>query len=256
MLNRYKITIAYDGTDFCGWQAQPHDPTISVCMQEVFYKTFGEKISLVGASRTDTGVHALGQVVVFSTKLSLSPERLILAWNEHLPKSILIRSIRIVPESFDVYSNVYQKVYYYHLFLHQPIPFISRYGWYFRFINLVDWNKFSQALSLYIGTHDFSSFCKIRDCEKNPIRTIDRITLTKLSRWNIMRVTVRGRSFLRFQIRRMIGYALDVAWRKDLSVNYLKGVLENPNSQQTLLKAEAAGLCLRKVVYKDDISGG
>ena len=152
--------------------------------------------------------------------------------------------------------DVYYKIYLYNLFLEKPLPFISRYGWYYEFINHVDLEKFNKILQLYVGTHDFRSFCKLdpkenpNDEDKNTIRTIDLIKIKKLPQYKCLQITVKGKSFLRFQIRRMIGYALDVARRKNLSVNYIKGLLDNPNSKQTLVKAKGQGLILRKIVYK------
>lgn len=248
----YRAIIAYDGTDFFGWQIQPQAITITACLQETFFKVFQRPVIITGASRTDTGVHALGQVATFSTDLNLSPATIKKAWNNRLPKSILIRDLHEIHADFNPQKNVRQKTYYYHLFLKKQSPFIARFGWLYEFINHVDFEKFAQALALYEGEHDFASFCKIEDKEKSTIRTIDSITLTKIPHYGMLRVTIKGKSFLRFQIRRMIGYALDLARRKDLPVSYLKGIRDNPNAQQILLKADGCGLCLRKVIYHDE----
>ncbi len=173
-----------------------------------------------------------------------------LAWNNLLPKSIMIRDLQVVPDNFHACFHVEQKIYHYHLFLQRPLPFWARYGWHYRFIPEVDFSKFEQALNLYLGEHDFGSFCKVDEEGKDTVRRIDLIKLERFNRFGMLRVTVVGPGFLRFQIRRMVGYALDVARRKDLSLNYLKDLLNNPDPKQTLLKAEACGLCLRKVVYK------
>lgn len=252
---KYKITVAYDGTDFFGWQEQPKDITISSVLKKTFCDVFGGPIKLIGASRTDTGVHALGQVAMITTDLNLNPKTMGYAWNNHLPKSIIIRSVEHAPDNFHPCCNVRQKTYYYHLFLRQPLPMFARYGWFYHVIEKVDLEKFKSALNLYVGTHNFSSFCKLSpDEDKTPVRTIDSITVEKISHLNSLRIIIKGRSFLRFQIRRMVGYALDVAHRPNLSLKYLQGMLDNPNSQQTLLKADASGLCLRKVVYDHDIT--
>jgi len=249
----FKITIAYDGTDFHGWQIQPEDITITSCMQDAFSNVFGEKINIVGASRTDSGVHALGQMARFRSDINIDLQKLISAWNDKLPNSILIRKIEKVDQSFHPCTNVYQKTYWYHLFLKKPLPFVFRYGWFYRFINKIDLKKFEKALQLYIGKHDFASFCKVEEPEKETVRKIDSIKLHKIPRFGVLQVRIKGKSFLRFQIRRMIGYALDVASRKEYSLGYLKDLLNNPNPQQQLLKADGCGLCLRKVKYKDEI---
>jgi len=249
-MQKYKIIVAYDGTDFFGWQKQPDHISVSSCLEHHFARIFGHNITLVGASRTDTGVHAYGQVATFYSPLQLSPETFITAWNKGLPFSIHIRTITLESEAFHPCRNVLQKTYTYRLFLSRPLPFIARYGWHYHFINQVDHKKFAQALACYTGTHDFSSFCKIDDGEdKSPVRTIDEIFVTQEPEHNALLVTIKGKSFLRFQIRRMIGYALDVARRSELSVDYLKGLLKHPNPQQTLVKADGSGLCLQSIRY-------
>ncbi len=250
-MKRYKALITYDGTDFFGWQIQPHAITVTSCLQNTFKKVFKEPITIVGASRTDTGVHALGQVATFTTDLSIPTATIKAAWNNQLPKSILIRDLEEAPEGFHPCKNVKQKTYYYHLFLQKPSPFLARFGWHYEFIHHVDFEKFAAALALYEGTHNFGSFCKIEDTEKSTIRTIDSISMEKITHYHALRITIKGKSFLRFQIRRMIGYALDVARRKDLPVSYLQEIRDNPNPQQKLLKADGCGLCLRKVLYHD-----
>lgn len=254
-MRKFKMIVAYDGTDYFGWQFQPNAVTVSSALQDIFEKTFGQKISITGASRTDSGVHALGQVATFRTDLNLEASKLMYALNYALPKSILIRSMEEVPASFHPCSNVLQKTYYYVLFLKQPLPMVSRFGWHYKCIGAVDWDKFNKALRLYIGEHDFSSFCKIsKEDNDSPVRKIDEISLKKNDKMGAFMVSIKGKSFLRFQIRRMIGYALDVARRSDLSVDFIHDILENPNPAQTLLKADGSGLCLRKVIYNENFS--
>lgn len=254
-MQAYKIVVAYDGTDFHGWQIQPRDISISSCLQDAWTRLFNERITIIGASRTDAGVHALGQVARFHAHppSHLNEETLKTLWNNHLPSSVMIRDLCKVDASFHPCANVKQKTYQYVLFLKRPIPFIARFGWLYEFIDSVDKEKFYQGLQLYRGTHDFGSFCKIEDDDTATIRTIDEITLKPYSHWKALVVTIKGPGFARFQIRRMIGYALDVARRPALSVDYINDMLRNPNPQQTLLKAEGCGLCLRKIIYKPKV---
>jgi len=249
-MNFYKIIISYDGSDFYGWQIQPHKPTITQTLQNTFYKIFKKKITLLGASRTDSGVHALGQVARFKADIAIADEDLLAIWNRQLPKSIVIRSITKVSPKFHPFVNVQQKIYYYTIFLKRPLPFIARYGWYYSFIDRVDFDIFFKGLNLYKGTHNFGSFCKHEE-KKSLIRTIDSISVKQLNHWNALLITIKGKSFLRFQIRRMIGYALDVARRDNLGVDYIQYMLDNPNPEQNLVKAASSGLCLRKVIYHE-----
>jgi len=249
-MNFYKMIVSYDGTNFSGWQIQPHAPTVSSAIQETFQTVFNQKITVVGASRTDSGVHALGQVARFCADIPLSDHALLTVLNRRLPQSIVLRSLETMPHYFHPCTNVLQKTYHYVLFYRRPLPFIARFGWHYEFIHQVDWEKFHACLMTYQGEHDFTSFCKIEKDDISPVRTINAITLKRLPRFGAMQVSVYGKSFLRFQIRRMIGYALDVARRPDLTVDYITYMLKNPNHEQTLVKADASGLCLRKVIYE------
>ncbi len=251
-MQKFKIIIAYDGTDFCGWAVQPGKVSVASTLEKSFYKIFKQEIAILGASRTDAGVHALNQVAQFHANLMLPEEGMRNAWNDLLPPSIHIRKLERVDNSFNPCRRVKQKTYYYVLFLKKPLPFVARFGWYYRFIHFVDMDKFYKCLQLYIGEHDFASFCKVEDPNKSTIRRIDSISVKKLERLSALLISIKGKSFLHFQIRRMIGYALDVARRKDLTIDYLQAVIDSKNPQQTLLKADGKGLCLRKVIYDDE----
>jgi tRNA pseudouridine38-40 synthase len=250
-MQKFKIIVAYDGTDYFGWQIQPSDITVVSVLQNTFARLFGREIRILGASRTDAGVHALGQAAQFHTDLAIDTQVMMDAWNRSLPRSIVIRSLEQVSNLFHPHAHVRQKVYYYHLFLKQPLPFVARFGWYSKFIDAVDWLKFEKGLLLYRGEHDFASFCRVEDKHKSTVRRIDDIRLERLSRWGAARVVVKGPGFLRFQIRRMVGYALDVARRPDVPLDFLHEVMEQKNPQQNLLKADSSGLCLRKVIYDE-----
>ena len=126
----YKIVIAYDGTDFYGWQIQPDRLSVTNVLVNTFFTVFGRSIKITGASRTDAGVHALGQVASFSTDLNIDPKRMAHAWTGLLPTSILIRKIEVVKQTFNPRAFVKQKTYYYHFFLRRPLPFIYPYGYF------------------------------------------------------------------------------------------------------------------------------
>jgi len=252
-MKKFKIIISYDGTDYEGWQSQPHKKTIADTLEKTYKKSFGEAIKILGASRTDSGVHAQGQIATFSTRLIMEPNKILFIWNNALPKDILIVSIEETSENFNPLFGVKEKTYFYNIFLSNPNPFIARFGWNYPYINNVNFEILEKALNLYIGEHDFRSFCKIEaDDPKSTIRTINSITMQKLSNENILQITIKGKSFLRFQIRRMIGYALDIARRKDLSINDLKSIIENPSPIQSLTKAESCGLCLKEIIYEEN----
>ena len=252
MLYRIKFVVAYDGTDFSGWQVQPNDMTIAGVLEETFFKVFRTRVSVLGASRTDAGVHALGQVALGRTDLNIDPERMRVAWNALLPYSILIRSLEYVQDQFHPFHGVDAKTYYYHFFLRQPFPHVARFGWDFQYIKNVDFPLLERCLKLYEGTHDFSSFCTLETgAPDEAVRTIYSIKMTKIASWGMGRIAVTGKSFVRFQIRRMIGAAFDVARRAGWTEQTIASMLSCPDPQQELAKAAARGLCLRKIMYEN-----
>jgi tRNA pseudouridine38-40 synthase len=246
----YTLLVAYDGTAYHGWQIQPHCSTVAGMLQHRFQSVFHRDVFLQGASRTDAGVHALGQVVQATTDVDLEPTLLQKAWNAHLPKDIHIRSLGYTPEGFHPLDGVVQKTYYYHFFLERPLPFGSRYGLACsRTINLT---RLQEALEVFVGTHNFRSFCTGHE-QESTIRTIDAIYLTFLKRWRMYRIVFLGKSFLRFMIRRIVGAALDYAARPALSCNNLMEALAACNPQQHFTTAQPQGLLLRKIIYHKDI---
>lgn len=243
-MSRLKIVVAYDGTDYFGWQVQEGQKTVAGTLQDTFSYVFGSQIHLTAASRTDAGVHALGQVAVFNTDLSIEPEKLRHAWQNVLPESILIRSIEIVDDTFNPRHQVRQKTYYYHFFQERPLPMVARYGFYYRFP--VDIKKLQDCLHVFVGTHDFRSFCTGDDYE-NTVRTIDSISVEYLQRFKAYRIIIKGPGFLRYMIRRIVGACLEVASRDTLTVADLQKALEQKNPLQLLPTAPAQGLWLYKL---------
>lgn len=248
-MNRYKLTIAYDGTDYYGWQEQPELRTISGVLQSTFKKVFGQEVTVLGASRTDAGVHALGQVALLRTDLTIPPKKLCWAWNNALPPDIMIRSLVPVPDQFHPFYNVIQKTYYYHFFTERPLPFVQRYGGFYRSIDI---DKLSQTVAQFKGTHDFRSFCTGNEMGENTIRTVDTIDLEFLPRYKMYRITVQGKAFLRHMIRRIVGASLSVAARPDWDVDYVNKVLAMRNANNELPTAPAQGLLLYKIKYKNE----
>jgi len=247
-MKRYTLIIAYDGTDYNGWQVQPGLPTVAGLLQKRFHAAFQTPCQLLGASRTDAGVHALGQVAECRTELDLDPQRLLIAWNNVLPPDIVIRSLCCAEASFHPHKDVDFKIYNYHFFLERPLPFVQRYGYYF--YHPVDLKKIEKGLQIFVGTHDFRSFCKGEMLKKSTIRTIDSASLEYFTRFNCYRIAIKGPSFLRYMIRRIVGAILHIASRPDLSIDVLKEALDKKDPQQLLPNAPAKGLILNKIVYK------
>ena len=155
-MKSYKLIVAYDGSDYFGWQAQTHKPSIAGELDRAFKMVFKRDMRVLGASRTDAGVHALGQVVRIKTDVAIDAQRLKWAWNNALPATIVIRSLELVDNSFNPFCAVVQKTYYYHFFTEQPLPFLQRYGYYHPY--KINMNLLNDALQFFVGTHDFCSF--------------------------------------------------------------------------------------------------
>lgn len=244
-MNYYKLVIAYDGTDYQGWQVQDNGPTVAGTLQDVFFEVFGKKISLLGASRTDSGVHAQGQVAAFSTDLVLPAEQLLHAWHNRLPGDIAIKSLESVVEEFNPHHDVKQKEYVYRFCLQRPDPFSHRYTWHYRWA--VDIAKLQEALSVLVGEHDFRSFCT-GDDQATTVRTIDRIAVEQISP-DCFAISFTGERFLRYMIRRITGACIEVASREHLSINDLRSVLQRRNPAHHLPCAPAQGLTLKHIIY-------
>ena len=244
---RYIAKVAYDGTAYCGWQAQSHCDTVAGVLKSRFRDAFGRDVTLVGASRTDTGVHALGQIALVTTDFDLSFEVLHRVWNEHIPEDIVIRTLIPAPENFHPLRDVEQKTYYYHFFTERPLPFVARYGTYIKYP--VDKDCLNEGLQVFVGTHDFRSFCT-GDYD-NTVRRIDNILLVYHAAYRMYRIIVRGPSFLHHMIRRIVGAALDVASRPKHTIELLKQALDEKNPQQQLPNAPPKGLVLRSIDYRN-----
>jgi tRNA pseudouridine38-40 synthase len=271
-MQRYKIVVQYDGTHYLGWQVQKEGKTIAGTLQDTFKKVFNHEIIIIGASRTDAGVHALNQVATFTCALAIEPERMQGAWNNLLPDDIYITTLQPVSNDFDPHAQVVQKTYVYHIFTKRPSPFVARYG--YTYYQMLDVKKLDDALQKFVGTHDFRSFCTGDDRE-HTVRRVDSITVEPITERDVYdllvertiqplakngkaldgyRITVKGPGFLRYMIRRMIGAALFVAVHEHTSAETIQQAIEEKNPNQTLPNAPAQGLVLVNILYAKDIT--
>lgn len=248
MMQRYVLTISYDGTDYFGWQLQNGQPTVVQALQDTFKRVFNHEVSIVGASRTDAGVHAVGQIALCTTELQLPPEKLFHAWGNRLPKDIVIRSLERAPAWFHPQRHVVQKTYHYHFFQEQPLPFARRYGWQVPYH--IDLAKLHDALHIFVGTHDFRSFCTGDEMGPNCTRRIDEIDIVHIPEHRAYRIVVKGPGFLRHMIRRIVGASMQVAGDASVSTAVLQEALASRTPRQTLLNAPACGLMLYCITYE------
>jgi tRNA pseudouridine38-40 synthase len=210
----FKLTIAYDGTDFHGWQIQAEKPTIQGEIVNVLRRLTQEQIHLHGAGRTDAGVHALGQVGSFRTQSPLSPEEFQRALNALLPPAIRITGVEEVGPDFDARWSARGKTYRYRLYRGKVVPpAIWRYVLHYPFP--LDEDAMRDAAARFVGMHDFASFAASTgseedDKERSTEREIFSTELARTADNEELVFTVSGRSFLRYMVRKMVGTLLDV----------------------------------------------
>jgi tRNA pseudouridine38-40 synthase len=210
----FKLTIAYDGTDFHGWQIQAEKLTIQGEIVNVLRRLTQEQIYLHGAGRTDAGVHALGQVGSFRTQSALSAEEFQRALNALLPLSIRIAGAEEVGPDFDARWSARGKTYRYRLYRGKVVPpAIWRYVLHYPFP--LDEDAMRDAAARFVGMHDFASFAASTgseedDKERSTEREILSTELLRTPDNEELVFTVRGRSFLRYMVRKMVGTLLDV----------------------------------------------
>ncbi len=246
-MKQYKLVISYDGTDYSGWIQQKTRPSIVQTLQDTFADVFKKRICLLGASKTDAGVHAFGQMAVFKTDIVIDSQKMKWAWNNALPSSIVIRSL-VHDDQFHPHYNVKRKVYYYHLFTQRSLPFVTRYGHYVS--HAFDKKCFYDTLQLFVGTHDFSAFYTGNDRDTDAIRTIDDIRLEYIKRYRMYRVVVIGERFLRHMVRRMIGAALAIVSGDGITHVDICTALKSRIMYSPFPVAPAQGLVLRKIIYQ------
>ena len=209
-----KLTIAYDGTDFYGWQIQANKPTVQGEIVSVLRRLTQENIQLHATGRTDAGVHALGQVASFRTQSSLSPLELQRALNALLPPTIRIVASEETGPDFSARWSAKGKIYRYRIYRGKVVPpTLWRYVLHYPFP--LDEDAMRDAAARFVGTHDFSSFAASTgseedDKERNMQREIYSVELKRTDDGEELWFTVHGRSFLRYMVRKMVGTLLDV----------------------------------------------
>lgn len=244
-LRRIKLVLAYDGTNYCGWQVQPNGMSIQEMLQKHIEELTGEKIMLTGASRTDSGVHALGQVAVFDTTKIWPAERFFPALNQRLPKDIVIQSAEEVPMDFHPrYQNTLKTYEYRILNRRVPLP-NERLNSYFVPQNL-DLEAMQKAGREIIGTHDFHNFCSLKTNVQSTVRTITDLTLTKEG--DMICLRIRGDGFLYNMVRIIVGSLLKVGFHKKTAED-IRRSLETEERYVVGPTAPPQGLTLVNIEY-------
>lgn len=204
---RIKLIVAYDGTNYKGWQVQPNGITIEEVLNKKLTELLGEEITVAGASRTDSGVHSLGNVAVFDTNTRMPAEKISFALNQRLPEDIVVQDSCEVPEDWHPRYQNSRKTYEYRI-LNRTFRMPSRrFDTYF-YHHPLDVEKMQKAASYLVGEHDFKSFCAIGAQVKTTVRTVYACDVLKNG--EIITIRVTGNGFLYNMVRIIAGTLIQV----------------------------------------------
>ncbi len=245
---RIRLTVAYDGTAYAGWQRQINAPSVQQTLEEALSRLTGETVGVTGASRTDAGVHALGQTAHFDTRSRIPPERFWLAVNTLLPEDIRVTDSRLASPAFHARYSARGKTYVYRIFNAPCPPVIGRQ--YTAYVPVpLDDRRMWEALDHVRGRHDFAAFAAAGGQSRGTVREISRAELVRSG--NTLELTVSGRSFLYNMVRILAGSLIDVGKGK-LPPEALKRALETGSRLDLGVTAPARGLTLVRVYYPED----
>ncbi len=244
-MKRVMLVAAYDGTAYHGWQIQPGVPTIEGELNKALSGLLGEEIQVIGASRTDSGVHALGNIAVFDTNTKIPAPKLSYALNQRLPEDIKIQRSMEVPADFHPRHCESRKTYEYRILNREfPLPTKSRYS-YFTYVHL-DLERMRKAASYLIGEHDFKSFCAAASAAESTVRTIYALSVEKAEDEIVLRIC--GNGFLYNMVRIIAGTLMEVG-RGSCEPEKIKDILKARSRAAAGPTAPACGLTLVKYEF-------
>ncbi len=240
-----KLILEYDGTAYAGWQRQLNQPTIQEAVETAIEGVTQKKVSVIGAGRTDSGVHALGQVASFRSDRDMPPDEWKRALNAHLPETIVVRSAAIVPETFHARYSAKGKLYEYRIFNGPDRPVVDRhYSWHVH--KALDDAAMNRAAMVLIGSHDFSSFETQPTENDDPICHIQRLTVFRQGA--LLRIEVYADRFLKQMVRSIVGTLVEVGLDKR-APDSLKTILNSRDRSAAGKTAPPQGLFLVRVDY-------
>jgi tRNA pseudouridine38-40 synthase len=254
-MRNLKLVLAYDGSEFSGWQVQPDAATIQGTLASAIGRLTGEKVLPQGSGRTDAGVHALAQVVTFTTESPIPAQNLVKALNDILPPSVRVIESTEAPLEFHARKSAHAKTYRYRIYRGAICsPFLARYVWHYPYP--LDENAMHQAAGFVLGEHDFTSFAAVDPERGRDDETISdaRSNMRQIlaSTWEQTReelvYTVRGSGFLHHMVRNLVGTFVLVG-KGTLKPNAITEILEARNRSAAGATAPASGLYLVSVEY-------
>ena len=244
-MKRIRLTVAYDGTDYCGWQVQKNGITVEEVLNRALSRLTGEDITVIGASRTDAGVHARGNVAVFDTDTRIPAERIACALNTLLPEDVVAVKSEEVPAGWHPRRCVSVKTYEYRI-LNREVPDpIRRRDTYFVSFPL-DIERMREAEEYLKGEHDFKSFCSAHTAVKDTVRTIYDLEIEKEE--DLITIRVRGNGFL-YNMVRIIAGTLAGVGRGYFEPGEVKKMLDDKDRTKAGVTAPPQGLTLVGIAY-------
>lgn len=244
-MKRVGLIVAYDGTNYCGWQTQPNGITIQGELNRHLSELLGKPIETIGASRTDAGVHALGNVAVFDTDSRIPGEKFAYALNQRLPEDIRIQLSEEVEPNFHPRYCDSEKTYEYHILNRRfQIPTERLYSYFYHYP--LDVRKMQEATGYLVGQHDFASFCGAKAQVKSTIRIVTSVTVEREGDMIIIRVS--GRGFLYNMVRIIAGTLIQVG-DGQYPPEKVGEILEARNREAAGPTAPACGLTLMGIEF-------
>lgn len=248
MKKRIKLVVAYDGTNYCGWQVQPNGETIEGVLNRELSSLLGEDIKVTGASRTDSGVHSLGNVAIFDTDTRIPPEKISYALNIRLPEDIVVQdSCEVAPDFHPRHCNS-RKTYEYRILNRRFAMPTRRLDTYF-YHRPLDVERMQQAARYLKGTHDFKSFCSVNTVVEDTVRTIYTLQVIKDAD-DIITIRVQGSGFLYNMVRILAGTLIQVGIGAT-EPEQMTEILEAKDRSASGPTAPAQGLTMMGIEFLD-----
>jgi tRNA pseudouridine38-40 synthase len=245
-MKRVKLVVAYDGTNYCGWQVQPNGITIEGVLNEALSSLLGEEIKVTGASRTDSGVHSLGNVAIFDTNTRIPAEKISYALNQRLPEDVVVQSSCEVAADWHPRHCNSRKTYEYRI-LNRTFPMPTRrLDTYFVHYPL-DIAQMQKAADILVGTHDFKSFCSVNTPVEDTVRTIFDCTVAQDG--DIITIRVTGSGFLYNMVRIIAGTLIQVGLGR-MEAQHIAEILKAKDRKAAGPTAPAHGLTMLGIVYE------
>jgi len=245
-MRNIRLTVEYDGTAYCGWQWQKNGLSLQQVIEEAIGRMTGENTRVHGSGRTDSGVHALCQVASFHTNSTLPERSLLLGLNSLLPPDIALRELKEADPDFHARFSVKSKVYLYYICNRPVRPVKERlYSWFIW--QPLDVEKMREALAVFMGSHDFTSFCSTHTDRSDHVRTILAASLEKDAD-GMIAISLEADGFLRYMVRTIVG-TLAYAGLGKCTQEEVVAMLAAKDRRKAKLTAPPQGLFLKQVNY-------